>query len=841
MTKPPFIFRLMLGTLFLPIILALCVFFYAILIYPPGDLPVNRYALFGVIPDIFVIVTLGSLPFLLWLWMILTGNWRKPVITAALVYFTFFIAATFEFIEFEIIPVPPEERVIHLLGIEGTDVYCNGVLLGQVPMKITVEELKAKVPEWNTPPEQRWYDHFDPSDTQTLYTWVPWDDFIKERFEASRQLFQDSNERVTSSVPRAVRARHELLNNHTAGCRYWWSYRLGDVQMVFSRDGSGARYRRIDSDSFDKTTSYYSSALGGGHRSPSAGFHAQLLIDVLPELTPEQKADWDKHVLKNWELLWQPLTVGLSRTVRKYEQDNEPLSNLYKAALHSTARLKYNISDPPTEEEARRLLGEWVRESMVGDDTVFFFGSYSVSSFSGGEPAVHASILIPADLDEVMRRPLIEQWRKNLFRFDQGWAPVAYFSMLGKSPDYFDSFARYTATTGNAELVLLQNESPLVTPLFNTLLHRRSMSDVLSWQINLYPGQINTFSYVNNPLVESSMRKYIETALADPKHNDSTLQTVNRAATSAVLARIDWEHIDKDELAEWTASLPITASSKGLALRMLRLKRDGGETFADRLQQAVGIRALIETELTLDDITKWFAENPKGTLFQFLGEQGDNISISGVLGDLRQSQFSTYMHSSLPASEMLEIIEHINRYDVSGQYSMWNELPKLFVIALLRSDTPEGDPQVRDLIRQIWKSSPPTVIEAIESENMMAVNLVGIVRGNAAGETISLPDYLFELFADEDFAVNSGLAQILGLCDSPKAGEILERWSGESLPWEYRRQVVWALEVWRTRVALRQRRVEVFEEIVAGRMSPDELLIPQPAWVWSEEGYVQER
>jgi len=103
-----------------------------------------------------------------------------------------------------------------------------------------------------------------------------------------------------------------------------------------------------------------------------------------------------------------------------------------------------------------------------------------------------------------------------------------------------------------------------------------------------------------------------------------------------------------------------------------------------------------------------------------------------------------------------------------------------------------------------------------------------------------LPDYILDLFLPEEGGAfptvewSSGLAE----CDSPKASEILERWSKEASV-VAKPRIERSLEIWKTRSALRQKKMEFYREIIAGRMHPDDLLLPQPPWVWKDGQYVQ--
>jgi len=533
------------------------------------------------------------------------------------------------------------------------------------------------------------------------------------------------------------------------------------------------------------------------------------------------------------------LQSALNQMTKQYRSrdKNDPAVQLYETALHSTARLRHSTADPLTEEDARRLLAWWVR----GKDKTFALG-YNNETHTRNVPTVAGNALLPADIQDVIRKPLTEQWRKNKYGY-KNWVPLLYFSLRDKSPDYFADFARYAATASDTRMMLLENEAPHVVTLFKTLLHRRSLSEYTTQQIDIYESRINTFASVNNPLTEVAYREYIDKALSDPKHNDSSRYFVQAAVSWAVFKRVNREEVDKDDLSAWVASLPISASSKNLALRTLRIRDDENLTFADRLQQAAGEHVLLDTELTLDDLTNWFAENPDGRLDKFIAEQQqeENITVSGD-----RNQRDVYYQPSFFGNIALARSE----YGTSSR-----PLPLCFVLALLRSDTPEGDPQVRDLIRQIWKSTPELVEEGIQNEYRMFAFSGGNRQGYnpfdddsaplAVGfGSLHLPDYILDLYLEdsdgESDKVRQGgaIASILALCDSPKAGQILERLASvqtENKTQFYERN----LQTWQIRNAMRRIKMEIFQDLLSGRMSPDDLLLPQPAWVWKDGEYVQ--
>jgi hypothetical protein len=117
--------------------------------------------------------------------------------------------------------------------------------------------------------------------------------------------------------------------------------------------------------------------------------------------------------------------------------------------------------------------------------------------------------------------------------------------------------------------------------------------------------------------------------------------------------------------------------------------------------------------------------------------------------------------------------------------------------------------------------------------------------------SVHLPEYILDLYSspEQETEVDGKMVKVnmadrvsasamLALCDSPRAEEILAKWASEATAaWKLRAERF--LEVWRIRNALRAKKMEFFQDLVAGRMTADDLLLPQPSWVWKDGEYVQ--
>ena len=246
------------------------------------------------------------------------------------------------------------------------------------------------------------------------------------------------------------------------------------------------------------------------------------------------------------------------------------------------------------------------------------------------------------------------------------------------------------------------------------------------------------------------------------------------------------------------------------------------------MQQVAGQEVLVETELTLGDIVQWFVNNPEGTINQFLTEHAEAISTNALFDGRNRPHFQDSFAVGFDGEIIFE--------DWSGNRRGVQTSPQTNLVrAILRSDTPEGDPQVHDLIRLIWERSPDLINEAVLAEyGTFTMQRGALVQG---GGSHNLPDYLLDLYL-ETSNVHLEIAQILAMGDSPKAGEILERWA-PMVSDTSRQRLERMLEHWQIRNTIRQIKMQVFQDLVAGNMSPDDLLLPQPVWVWRDGRYVQ--
>ncbi|MDR2705626.1 MAG: hypothetical protein LBC02_07600, partial [Planctomycetaceae bacterium] len=98
-------------------------------------------------------------------------------------------------------------------------------------------------------------------------------------------------------------------------------------------------------------------------------------------------------------------------------------------------------------------------------------------------------------------------------------------------------------------------------------------------------------------------------------------------------------------------------------------------------------------------------------------------------------------------------------------------------------------------------------------------------------------DFILDIFETlNEYEDKTTLATGLELCPSPRAEQILEKWSQTKNPIFIRN-----LENWRKRQEIREQTKKLFHELVEEKILPDDLLVPQTPWIWKDGKYVQQK
>ncbi|MDR2754610.1 MAG: hypothetical protein LBC20_02790 [Planctomycetaceae bacterium] len=854
--RPPFIFRLMLLSVFLPIFMSvgvMTVFFVTDKTSPLWtvqslmiDLPIMDIQAIW-----YILFVTMFLPISLGIWLFWSGQWRLPVLVSGIVYFGVNLLGDFGYLESY---TPPEKRIIYCnSGHRGSDIYCNGVYLGQTPLEMTVEELVAKVPEWTSPPEQdyyvsvpgsnRWRQHminlpvqyssyWEDFDSVT-YAWFPWDNFRKEQFPATKTLFVSKKQQPVLSSDQ----QRKQFTEYETNCRYWWRLENNKSRIVAKINSHSYRQDQP----FEKIRTY--SFPNIEEQSLSDQFHAWVLVNVLGELTESEKNAWDRHVLKHWQLLYIPLSNRLKAEAEAAEAENYRLKNpdnsrvkMFETALDSTARLRYGLSDPPTEDECRRLLANWIDKSnqqqlfYLGGQHYYAIAETEISSsatLSGAENhLVDAAIRV---MGETIRKPLIEQWKTNNYRDENAWTPLLYLAKTNHDAEYFNELARYFAYSHYGQLELLENQNEQVIPLFKTFLYRKQFHEIINEFRNKendrYSRMIHFYGQVNNPLLEPVFREYIVRALSDPKISASTREKLNEVVIKVISYRISWENIDQNELAVWVESLPLPHLSKDSLVQKIRI--ESGTISSSEIPYAPDefydslMGTIICIKMTDDEITRWFTENPKGTIDDFCEQFADNF-VRLHPNNLRQSQKGL----------------------ISGTASFYCQYEKNPVRYLVSVLLEENTPETQKVIKQIFNNDTTghkIVLEEIR--NQFGVKLMS--RPDIDYTNFpdlldffnELPDFVLDIIDAIDETEIRSWIPTLTSCPSPKAEQILEKWTHTENN-KGKQMSLYHLANWRKRKEIREQSKQLFYDLVDEKILPDDLAAPPTHWVWKNNQYV---
>jgi hypothetical protein len=806
----------MLFSIFLPAFIAGGVCWYGVQVSQP-DFWNDPTIFYGVRAVRWAFLLLGVFPVLLGVWMLLGAAWRGPVLAAAAVFavllLVIIIAPQRDYIL-------PEKRMIHF-GVNsvmpsGTDIYCNGILLGQSPLKISVGELAAKVPVCTAPPEQRWYNA-----KQRLFTVFPWDIFTAERYKQWQELASANEEAVA-----------EKAAKFDTESRYWWRFEHGKNQFCVKAK------RQTSYSTFENALSYSIDMDSGWVFSPSVPFYARLLIDIAGELGEKdnaagdnvigdnvigEKADWDKHVLKHWTLLGDALwrAAAYRRKAQRMTDADDDFRNIRalpgETLWDSVARLKYNLSEPPTQEESRRLLKIWVES-----------GSFGTASSLGASGVLYHTphseeVLIQAaaqQMKDVIGEPLSEQWAEHLngsgyYQWNSGWAALLYVSEKLSQEDVikgknFDGLVRLVAASALGEKTLLRSSDERVIPLFKTLLRSPSAAVFLGSMNGDPSGYVQTiqqYRTIDNPVLESTYRQFIFAALSDPKLRDNSREWLQKTVYEIILERLRLGYGMRQtsdrksalkEYAAWISSLPLTSERQKALLQYLRYSEQMQVqplTLANLMQRAAGLDYTMETEKTAEYVNGWFAEHPQGTLTEFFKEhEGGFVLLPRYGRDSRRA-------SSISAYQCL-------------------------VYALLKIDTPE----TRKTIRRIWENDQPVVWT-------MMRKILRLDQQNVVEEiTVEIPDFYFDLFSTMDTEGCLHLMYGFTMSASPKAGELLKKWT-QSESQKVRESASDCLEQWQTAQQVREKKKELYHDIVTEKIGSDDMLLPQPVWRWNGKEY----
>jgi len=732
----------------------------------------------------WLILFFGVLPILMMLLIFFKGYWRLALI---LLFTAFSVAALHMNAEPTAIPV--DQRLIRFeYFFDGSDIYCNGIHLGTAPLTISVGELKAKVPAWTEPPEQTWF----VDGPRPLYTWFPWDDFIRERSE--ERYFLDPKQSTLA---------------FDAKSSYWWRFEYqGAKAICFSRQQGTTNFDRMSAYSFGAFAQIV---------FPSRWARADLLRGVLEADGGKPSQEWIEQVA-TYPNHFNEVLYG-TRT-------GEPLDD---AVLTSIAKRRYGLSETPTAEECDKAIGQIVEES----GNVNFYQLFarpqqldeSDSSYAYSVGYLNANHFGRSyDLRDIIakhairamgpacKEPLLRRFRtiNNDDLINGMWRVAAILYIMGEYcfPEAFEEvFCRY-AVERNGFRELMKYPDERLIPFLETLL----APEIDIFQSDYYGHtkfqKASAVVSIENKLLEPTIRAYLAEMLPRCEH-----QSVSLLLFAYADMRMNFDWTDRKEIAEWIESLRVEGRHKTFALQKLRTLPEEEKT----LGQSVVSDGLLTQKLTEASLLEWIERNPDRMIEDLLVELDPAL---------------------LDEAETLKpfVLEKVIR----------RNKPEAGKIIRLLWKQSENRDEILKAVQEVSGSITVTTFDADGNPRERRVRLPGTYTSlnlaDGGFQSIKpkerLPEYFVALFDElDDPRTCVPLPSLLSDVETPEALALLTRWSASDSSLLARRASE-SLEHLSLRMKLKDDRRRLFNDLVAGKITPDDLLLPTKPLVWDGERYV---
>ena len=781
----PLFMRLMMAMVFWPIVMACFAIVYLVLLYM--DASEFNVTVLGIPLTLFLFIVLVIVPAACWLLILWKGSWRPAVIVLTLnfVFGLYFSAGDNHYTK-------PEKRMINIGNSSlptGADVYCNGVLLGQAPFSISVADLKVKVPEWSTPPEQKWFvDRINP-----VYTWYPWDRFDRERYEEFR----------------ALDAKKSTLEFDTAG-KYWWKIEHNGTTMCFcDQRVNNMLYQINEHYSFDRIGEYslYPIVL----HTPAKQAVSDLVFGTYDQLDDQEKTILAKYV------------AALPPGYFDYYDDSR------RELLELTARAKYGFEKNPSQAECRRVL-----EQIIEDDDIhsLSLSQYGVSYIVAYRGDLTSHVL--SQLGDNAIEPIRQLLRQHWYDESDKAAAVLLAGLPEKvTPELFDDLVRYYALSDRTMDAVLSRNDERTVPLFHSIMDNRTLAHRMQ-RTHEAASKIKAMASISNKPLEPHIRNKIHQLLKNSYWDDQLDSSLNIFVSGRARQSPD----DREELQRWVESLTLPSHVK----EELLMKAAGTVIFHNWTTTAWG---RIPVHLTSDGSPiRSLGELSETTLIFYLGEKP--ITTTMLCDWLREH----------PGKDIGDYYNEIDTANVE-------EHPQ-FVMFSLNALVRDPSPEAGDILKDYWNDpdKKEKLMSALGS-NFVVFQSIGGGFNYQLGDrgSVRLPGFYYDLvdatvhypFSDMT-SVNPAVVEMfreitdvqfcIGFINTtadiyvPGAADLVETWS-HSEDKRLRERATDALAAIRMRERIRTQSRELLMQLVAGKITPDDLLPKTAPWVWENGKYVQ--
>lgn len=680
----------------------------------------------------------------------------------------------------------------------GTEIYCNDILLGTVPMTITVDELMKKVPHWKPPEQVRYLGKVN----LPLYTWIPWDGFIPERQKERRNLDPKRN----------VRELDE-------SCEFWWNFRnqgatsLGSVTFhsMRRRDDMQSTYRMPNIISFVYPAKY-----------PLF----EILLDALVENDYKPSDDWLDFVATHGALLDDLFTDA-----------GQPYHQHLEAVLDMIARRRYGLSDSPTTEECDRAIGRILEENRIKGFISTWKGKVWHSSvakdFFGDSYYCRDKIVDRTiwQLGPNCEEPLIRRRRATEFG-EQANAmrdreALTYLWGQHPFPGGFDESVCYYARHGRGFKELMSSSDPRLVPLLQTML-RDGRYD---WEDTSKNVQLKCAALilVDNPMLEPTIRNYIAANTEVFRHREHVLHEILYDFVDCRIRRPEygWDSEARKNLLDWVInSFPLSGNSK--------------RNFAE-LTNSISFSFPLETTVNEDGPTiieakfiDWYNKNPETSIGDFFAQKID----SDDANETQNALFALALKIIRGRSPL-----NTERRQQVLRYAWKDALVRKWILKNL------ADPGFSWMVDTEGQHD-----SSVYYENSLSMNVPGLTlpllfesregkirlrefRYTDELRRKTLPSFFVPFLAElTESRECVPMVDLLKRVETPEAEVLLEQWSRSSDK-RLAEKAEPALKTLQNRLEFQRNKRELYAKILSGVIGPDDLLIPDKPFSWGTKGY----
>ncbi len=682
-------------------------------------------------------------------------------------------------------------------GPVGTEVYCNGVKIGEVPMEIRVGELKAKVPVWTAPPEQRWYVGGD----VPVYTWIPWDHFIRTRYDA-RGILGDAEE----------------IRRFDARSEFWWSFRYKGSTAIGCKTNND-----VNSMDFDRTSFEASGAL-------SLFFPTRYLLHDL--LLAELRADSKGRKEWNPSPEWIDFTAHRGQLVDQFFEQLAPgvrEIKSYDPLLNAVARKRHGLSQPATVEECERLLRDIVEtektqsRSRFSTDHIYVYGLDSNNTAIFGESYICSDAILGRairQMGDACREPLLRYCREE-FAKDDDYSPEthALLAVLKEYPfpEFFDEMVRFYAMQYKGFSTLTAFDDPRVVPLVATFLRQAPLFRDLS-----EGAKCQALLVVDNPLLEPLIRDYFARNLPEIRREEN----VSDLLQVFTINRLNPEKTpDRDELTRWIGKLRVKGTAKVAALEMLKTPP---ESDPDRIVLPIVNEDRELPWFSWQELVRRVKDAPADKEFSSIIAELLNDSDPEVvrMAIFQLAQTQRFLDEDADTEMVFRKICQEKGSWLNILVGMSNQFH------LYSMETFTNHRNGRVTIQRAFQVPGSYVL--VRQDNTY-------LSEQSPGTTIHqrIPRYFTDFFAElEKPEERLMAAPLLVYVAGPEAAALLESWK-ETDHKRLRAAVLSAQESHAARDAIRLHHRELFEKLHENKITPDDILPAASVFVWEGNDYVK--